>query len=333
MVTSVSSSVRIGSRVFAWNATIEEYQEWVLEDRMWKDGGVSNVLRCVEESESRRVTVDADTWRSVVVDENNGDWIPALYAGTDENGDEEWIPHSKFVDAMPKHVSLPTKVAPTSPADLSFEKIEGTGARIEVNSFLEGDVDGLVFHPIGDVQKWRAAFVARYDEAIVSVIVLHHYHPSTNGVEISITRLANHTVAPKNTSSWMIANARDWAERAGYSRLATYADITINDGTVYEAAGMKPVGEAELVQGKSWSDEATEEEEWKRQKWVSELSPETYAEKSEDWAVSTVVDERWTPGTDAPVSPDISLHLHNREIRQAGLPAFSKQQTQKGRAE
>jgi len=59
----------------------------------------------------------------------------------------------------------------------------------------------------------------------------------------------------------------------------------LNEGTVYHAAGFDPVGEAEKVEGKDWSGDDTV---WTRQKYLAELSPEKYSEKSESWATETV---------------------------------------------
>ena len=304
---------------YSWNSVEREYHGWTIDDRIWKPEGVSVILS--SEADGRRITVDEDDWLAIFKDKENGDWIPGLFDGTDENGEPQWVPHPRYTDPPPQHTSLPVKAAPATPSDLSFEKIEGPGSRLEVNLFLEGDVDELVFHQLGGVQKWKAAFVSRFEGAIVSVIVLHHYNPSTNGSEIAITRLANHTVAPKNTSTWMIGRARKWAERAGYDRLATYADLDANDGTVYEAAGMDRDGEPETVVGKSWVEddekqddgESEHQETWTRQKWVSELSPETYADRPDEWAVESVVDDRWTPSQDAPVAPATIQQLHARK--------------------
>jgi len=76
----------------------------------------------------------------------------------------------------------------------------------------------------------------------------------------------------------MIGRARKWAERAGYKRVASYADLDLNEGKVYRAAGFDPVGEPEVVVGKDLSGDDTE---WTRQKYVAELNPEKYAHKPE----------------------------------------------------
>lgn len=291
------STVSPGTTLFQYDARRDCYVEWYVVDLMWRSDGVSAILSRGD----RRATVDANRLAEIVTDRENGAWVPSMYDGEDDDGTAMWIPHPNHTDAPARDVELDLRVAPDTPSALTFEKIEGRGARIEVNNFLDGAADGLVFHQLGGVAKWKAAFVARYRGAIVSAIVLHHYHPSTNGEEIAITRLANHESAPKNTSTWMIARARKWAERVGYERLATYADVDANDGTVYEAAGMTTASDPERVVGKDWKDDG-DDEVWHRQKWVDHLDPDTYADKSEAWAVETVADRRWTPGRDAPVA-------------------------------
>jgi hypothetical protein len=191
-----------------------------------------------------------------VTDLDNNAWVPAMYDGEDDGGDGKWIIHPRR--ANPEDVTLDDRcavrlrLAPKTPADLTFEMIEKSGSRTAVNGFLNGADDGLVHHALGEVGKWKRAFVGRYHGAVVSTIVLHFYNPSANGSEIAITRLANHESAPPNTSSWMIAKARDWAERYGYERLATYAGVGKNAGTCYKAAGFEPEGDPVVRESTDW---------------------------------------------------------------------------------
>lgn len=229
------------------------------------------------------VAVSEPKLREAVYDRDCPKWVPALYESEADDGEAYWIPHPKH-DGKARY-SLTFRSAPNSPSDLSFERMSGNGSQKAVNKFLDGRGDGLVDHHLGGIASWKTGFVARYKGKIVSTITLHHYHPSTNGVEIAITRLANHEVAPKNTSTWMIGRARRWAERAGYERIASYADLDLNEGTVYHAAGFEPVGEPEEVEGKDWTGDDTK---WTRQKYLAKLNPEKYSEKSEQWATKTV---------------------------------------------
>jgi len=262
-----------------------EYVEREIEAVIKKKGNESGFFGAKFSRGDETVTVDTDQLRTALSDGGCGTWVGAMYAGETDDGEPQWIPHPKQTHGRDGGHDLMLRSAPNSPSDLSFERISGTGSKKEINTFLDGRDDGFVFHHLGGVHAWKKAFVARYNGEIVSAIVLFHYHPSTNGTEIAITRLANHEVAPKNTSTWMIGRARRWAERAGYERIASYADLDLNEGTVYHAAGFDPVGEPEEVEGKDWSGDDSE---WTRQKYVAHLNPQKYAGKSEEWATETV---------------------------------------------
>lgn len=164
---------------------------------------------------------------------------------------------------------------PENPSDLIFEKIDGRGSRKTVNTFLQGYEDGHVDHACGGVHHWKAAFVARYQDHIIGVIVLA---PPQNGVlaaegnEIVISRIACHPVRPPNTSSWLIARARDWAERAGYSRISALAGVDGNRGNCYQGAGFELEGEtSEYVD--------PDGNVWHKRRYVDELEPEKYASR------------------------------------------------------
>jgi hypothetical protein len=132
---------------------------------------------------------------------------------------------------------------PRTPAELTWTQLSGEGARTEVNDFLDGDFDGAVEHARGGVQSHLALFKATYAGTTLSVLVLGPpYNHQQNGEGIvTLRRLANRPEAPANTSSWMIARAREWARSRGYERMETYAGVGDNDGTCYEGAGMELV--------------------------------------------------------------------------------------------
>lgn len=289
------SLIEPGTILFELDPEANRYVEWSVVDVIWRADGVSAIL-------SRgdiRATADIDALETVVTDRANPAWVPSMCDGVDDDGQPEWVPHPRHADrdADPHGSSVELRVAPAdSPGQLTFEKIEGPGSRTEVNRFLEGADDGLVFHALGGVSSWKAAFVARHDGDIVSALVLHHYHPSTNGEEIAITRLAHHTSAPPNTSTWMLSQARKWAERAGYQRLAAFSGVDGNDGTCYNIYGFERDGDPVVTDGTSWGDEDQDNETWVRQKWVYELDPDRYVGKCEQWAVETVVDGVTVPG-------------------------------------
>lgn len=262
----------------------DAYREWVVESVIAKDAWSEGHFEAILSSDVGRLCVDVDNLDDALERRDSGEWVPAMYDGEADDGSPEWVPHPENEGAIdPLYFEL--REAPTTPSDLSFERVGGDGSRSEVNEFLEGGDGGLVEHDLGGVDSWKTAFVARYDGDIVSVVVLHHYNPSHNGVEISITRVANHPIAPKNTSTWVIGRARRWAERTGYERISTFLNVDENSGTCYEAAGFERVGDAIEADGKDWSGDA---ETWKKQKFVDELDPSTYADKGEAWATETV---------------------------------------------
>jgi hypothetical protein len=277
--TDEYASIQPGTTVF--ERINGSYVEWYVTDLVWATDGVSAILMRGGE----RATVDADRLAEAVAQRDTTRWTPALYDGDGQDG-ATWVPHPRHTGPNEDAVcDVELRTAPDTPSKLTFEKIEGRGSRTEVNNFLNGN-DGLVFHELGGVQSWTAAFVARYDEAIVSVITLHYYHPSKNGEEIAITRLANHPSAPPNTSTWMIARARKWAERVGHGRVATYSGVGDNEGTCYDACGFEKQGEPVEREGKDWKGE--KKGKWMKQKWVYDLDPATYRDKSPEWAVESV---------------------------------------------
>lgn len=186
--------------------------------------------------------------------------------GFDDRELTRWIDVARRADSIPDIESV---------SDLSFEKIEGRGSRRTVNAFLEGHEDATVDHGQGGVHHWKAAFVARYEGDIVAALVLA---PPQNGVlaaegeEIVISRIACHPSRPANTSSWMIAKARDWAERAGYARISSLAGVDGNRGDCYKGAGFElATVDPEYVDGNG--------DVWCKRRYVDELSPETYEDR------------------------------------------------------
>lgn len=167
---------------------------------------------------------------------------------------------------------------PRTPAELTWTRLSGDGARTEANEFLNGDFDGAVNHTLGGVRSHLALFKGTYAGHTLSVLVLGPpYNPQQNGRGIvTLRRLANRPEAPPNTSSWMIARAREWASSRGYNRLETFAGVGDNDGTCYEAAGMEFVG-AKTVSpdDEGWENRPgrsrTRASEWERRKYVASL--------------------------------------------------------------
>jgi len=168
--------------------------------------------------------------------------------------------------------------------DLTFKEIDGEGSRKEViNQFLTGWTDNTVDHALGGVGGWKGAFGA-FDESqnkLIGVITLTR-HPNkkyadrTN--EVMISRIACHPCRPKNTATWMIARARNWAEDQGYSQIGTTAGVGDNFGAIYKAAGFKlDENNTEWADGDGWTNRPGRTvvnggNKWFKRKWVYELS-------------------------------------------------------------
>jgi hypothetical protein len=162
---------------------------------------------------------------------------------------------------------------PKTPKQLCWMPQGGKNSRGEVNDFLEGGPDGRVDHKLGAVNKWKIAFFGSYCGSPLSVVVVGPpYNPGQNDEGIAtITRIANHPHAPKNTSSWMIARTREWAKSRGYNAIVTYSGVAGNRGVCYDAAGFEKVGEVQ-ADGGGWEnrdgrDDIRDGEEWSRTKW------------------------------------------------------------------
>jgi hypothetical protein len=163
---------------------------------------------------------------------------------------------------------VPVPEPPSAPS-LTFSSVTGEGARARVNWFLNGGRDGRVDHNLGGVTKWLAAFEGRYYNVPISMLVLdRHPNPECDtGSEVVVSRLANHPNRPANTSSWMLARAREWAAEAGYDEMIAFAGVGHNEGTCYEAAGFDRVGEPVTVSGTESDRAVAPSGEWTRTKW------------------------------------------------------------------
>lgn len=280
------SPVQLGTVVFELEGG--RYRRRDVVDVVYRSDEHDGPRALLEAADGSTIAVDAIALEEQLADETVDRWVPSMV-----DSDDEWIPHPRRAADEPAAVDvddddrLERFDAPRSPKELVVERNSGEGSQTEVNAFLEGGPDGLVSHELGSVSSWKTSFVARHPETgeIVSAVVLHYYNPSQTGVELAITRLANHPAAPHNTSSYMISRVRKWAERTGHDRLVTYSGVDENEGVCYRAAGLEPVGEPERVEGKNWSGDT---EEWVRQKWAYELSPDDYAEWGEQRATESV---------------------------------------------
>ena len=130
-------------------------------------------------------------------------------------------------------------------SDLRFRRIDGDGSRETVRQFLTGQHTPAVEHNLGGIgNAWKAAFGAfhqtDHSDHLIGVIIIDN-HPNRayfeENQEVLISRIACHPHRPKNTSTWMIARARDWAADHGYAQIGATAGVHFNQGMVYKAAG------------------------------------------------------------------------------------------------
>lgn len=191
-------------------------------------------------------------------------------------------PTDEIVEPAPTEPVLDRVVAPRKASDLRFQQESGRGSRSEViNPFLEGHDDGCVVHRLGDVVGWKAAFTARHPRTddILSALVLSRPKARMldDGSAVEVTRLANHLAAPQNTSSWMLAKAREWAMNEGFDRILAYAGVADNYGTCYKAAGFELADEA-VADGSGWKRHGDDREtyqdggKWTRRRWEDDIA-------------------------------------------------------------
>lgn len=159
------------------------------------------------------------------------------------------------------------------PAPVSIDSLSLTRLRDKqrVNIFLEE------FHQLGGVTGWKAAFGAEYKGYLVAVcIVGRPANPTVDdGNTIYIDRLAARPDRPHNTSTWLIARARDWCVLEGYDTLVALAGISDNTGKVYKAAGMtcENFDDPDTGGGDSWQSRSGRQafEEYDKRRWVEDL--------------------------------------------------------------
>jgi hypothetical protein len=162
--------------------------------------------------------------------------------------------------------------------DLTVHRVCGRGSRQLVNHLLIGEPDGRINHRLGGVAKWKAGFIATHDGHPYSVAVLaqpYSYNYDGSREELYVTRLANHSNRPQNTSSWMLARLRDWVrEHTERKRLVAIAGVDDNVGTCYQAAGFK-LDQVETVSSIGWESRegraVTRRDEWTERRYVSVL--------------------------------------------------------------
>lgn len=126
--------------------------------------------------------------------------------------------------------------APSASA-VDIKVLRGTGATTWINSFI--------LHPAIDYRHSvpgnppKIAFVATYNGNHVGFVMLGRPTATefAHRSRIQLLRMAAHEESPKNLPSRLLSYAADWARLQGYSEIVTYAGITGNSGTAYEASG------------------------------------------------------------------------------------------------
>jgi hypothetical protein len=150
-----------------------------------------------------------------------------------------------------------TLVDPPSPTSVSDLTVTRERSRTDVNRFLERH------HPRGGVSFWYACFGARYQDHLVSCVVIER--PSSrlldDGTVAEITRFGIREDRPANTGSWLIARVRRWAALEGFDRLITYAGVAGNEGTTYRAAGFECT-DVSQAEGDGWARHGDGRDTW-----------------------------------------------------------------------
>jgi len=155
--------------------------------------------------------------------------------------------------------------------DLSLVAERGEGSRKRVNAFLEA-----VDHELGSVPGWRMAWSARRGDNIVAVLVLSR--PTARAYDqdsvIEVSRLAARRERPHNTSSWMLARARQWAALSGYDRLIAYAGVGDNRGVCYDATGFELAETVKKDDSSRWESREGRKSfgTYDRRRWESDLT-------------------------------------------------------------
>jgi len=91
------------------------------------------------------------------------------------------------------------------------------------------------------------AYGALYDGKMYAVAILSQpiVHAMCDGKTIELRRLAICYEAPKNTASRMMAIVRRLVKKKmpHLQKIISYLAIDVHEGTIYKAAGWKPVGD------------------------------------------------------------------------------------------
>lgn len=182
------------------------------------------------------------------------------------------VPSPSAVWFLTDDVPSPDFESKPSVRHFEFDRLR---VKDEIRRFLEHP---LVDHPRGHQTIWKAAFGARYQDALVAVAVLGIPNPPSryDGQTIVIDRYASHPERPPNTGTWLLSRARKWARLEGYCWLAAKAGIGGNEGTVYEALGMEQLGPAETADGSGYANRPNRAtwDDWEKRSFAQPLGPQ-----------------------------------------------------------
>lgn len=165
---------------------------------------------------------------------------PKFQMGTNRAGD--------VVAAYPLFQAGGGGATPTSALQLHIERINMRLA-MELNhrwhSMLPRNNPQLLGHFMGS--QFSIAFAATYDANFYAVAIWCHPQIRTHddGRTIELARLAICDSAPKNTASRMLRVMRLLIVETfpKVNRMISYLAVDVHSGTIYKAAGWKPVGE------------------------------------------------------------------------------------------
>jgi len=137
---------------------------------------------------------------------------------------------------------------PPSPSSVNHLELSRERSRKQVNQFLNR------VHPRGEVPGWKACFGARYQGYLVACLVVGRPNSkySDDGNTLEINRFGIRDDRPANTGSWLISRVVRWAELEGFNRMITFAGVSGEKGTVYQASGFDLI-ETTISDGSSWT--------------------------------------------------------------------------------
>lgn len=196
-----------------------------------------------------------------------------LGANADGSQPVEWIDPRSHPDVPTRFLRSYTPIdrrwAPRDAGDLRCKQLSGRGSRTQANAFLDGE-DGLVDPSQGTVQGWKACFGAYGpNESLLAIAIVGRPRARVldqQGDVIELYRLAAHPIAPSNTNSWLIGRVRNWATNEGYDQLISYANLDVQEGTCYEAAGFE-LDDVTIADHDGWQYQGDDRSKTNRSDW------------------------------------------------------------------